>query len=47
MVTLWHLAEALGVKLVPFFDEANLSRRRGRQGVHGLAMHLVRPSATF
>jgi transcriptional regulator with XRE-family HTH domain len=30
IVTLWHLAEALGVKLAPFFQEEKPSRRRGR-----------------
>jgi transcriptional regulator with XRE-family HTH domain len=30
IVTLWHLAEALKVKLVTFFEEAKPSRRRGR-----------------
>jgi transcriptional regulator with XRE-family HTH domain len=30
IVTLWHLAEALGVKLASFFEEEKPSRRRGR-----------------
>jgi transcriptional regulator with XRE-family HTH domain len=30
IVTLWHLAEALGVKLMPFFEEEKPSRGRGR-----------------
>jgi transcriptional regulator with XRE-family HTH domain len=30
IVTLWHLAEALGVKLAPFFEEEKPSRRRAR-----------------
>ena len=29
VVTLWHIAKALGVKLRPFFDEEN-SRRKAR-----------------
>jgi len=30
IVTLWHIAKALGVKLRPFFDEEKLPRRRAR-----------------
>lgn len=30
IVTLWHLAKALGVKLMPFLEEEKPSRRRGR-----------------
>jgi transcriptional regulator with XRE-family HTH domain len=28
IVTLWHIAKALGVKLKPFFDEERQPRRR-------------------
>jgi transcriptional regulator with XRE-family HTH domain len=30
IVTLWHIAEALGVKLRPFFEEEKPTRRRTR-----------------
>ena len=30
ILTLWHLAQALGVKLVPFFEEKSSPRRRSR-----------------
>jgi transcriptional regulator with XRE-family HTH domain len=30
IVTLWHVAKALGVKLRPFFDEEKPPRRRAR-----------------
>ncbi len=30
IVTLWHIAKALGVKLRPFFDEEKPPRRRAR-----------------
>jgi transcriptional regulator with XRE-family HTH domain len=30
IVTLWHLAEALGVKLLQFFEEGEKPRRRAR-----------------
>jgi transcriptional regulator with XRE-family HTH domain len=29
IVTLWHTAKALGVKLIPFFEEEKPPRRRG------------------
>jgi transcriptional regulator with XRE-family HTH domain len=30
ILTLWHLAQALGVKLMPFFDERASPRRRSK-----------------
>jgi transcriptional regulator with XRE-family HTH domain len=30
ILTLWHLAQALGVKLVPFFEEKASPRRRSK-----------------